>query len=67
MLICYFNIGGLRSILTDRDKLVVTIGGATALAAGVYSTRFVSSFPAILIAGEVFYHFWSLQLVCHRC
>ncbi|KAH9575959.1 hypothetical protein CY35_01G138000 [Sphagnum magellanicum] len=31
--------GGLRAILTDRDKLVVAIGGATALAAGVYTTR----------------------------
>lgn len=31
--------GGLRAILTDRDKLVVTIGGVTALAAGIYTTR----------------------------
>ncbi|KAJ7540442.1 hypothetical protein O6H91_10G015100 [Diphasiastrum complanatum] len=31
--------GGLRAILTDRDKLVVAVGGVTALAAGVYTTR----------------------------
>ncbi|KAL1354830.1 hypothetical protein HN51_006882 [Arachis hypogaea] len=31
--------GGLRALLTDRDKLVMTVGGATALAAGVYTTR----------------------------
>ncbi|CAL5188048.1 unnamed protein product [Lathyrus oleraceus] len=31
--------GGLRVLLTDRDKLIMTVGGATALAAGVYTTR----------------------------
>lgn len=31
--------GGLRAILTDRDKLVVAVGGVTALAAGIYTTR----------------------------
>lgn len=31
--------GGLRILLTDRDKLLMTVGGATALAAGVYTTR----------------------------
>ncbi|MCO5561190.1 hypothetical protein L7F22_014811 [Adiantum nelumboides] len=31
--------GGLKTILTDRDKLVVTIGGVTLLAAGIYTTR----------------------------
>ncbi|KAI4314840.1 hypothetical protein L6164_027708 [Bauhinia variegata] len=31
--------GGLRVLLTDRDKLLTTVGGATALAAGVYTTR----------------------------
>ncbi|MCH81260.1 ATPase family AAA domain-containing protein 3-like, partial [Trifolium medium] len=31
--------GGLRVLLTDRDKLLMTVGGATALAAGVYTTR----------------------------
>ncbi|KAH7296222.1 hypothetical protein KP509_26G014200 [Ceratopteris richardii] len=31
--------GGLRAVLTDQDKLVVMIGGITALAAGVYTTR----------------------------
>ncbi|RDX90586.1 ATPase family AAA domain-containing protein 3-A, partial [Mucuna pruriens] len=30
---------GLRALLTDRDKLLMTVGGATALAAGVYTTR----------------------------
>ncbi|KAF5450701.1 hypothetical protein F2P56_031030 [Juglans regia] len=31
--------GGLRAILTDQNKLVVFVGGVTALAAGVYTTR----------------------------
>ncbi|KAK4384746.1 ATPase family AAA domain-containing protein 3-B [Sesamum angolense] len=31
--------GGLRAILTDQNKLVVAVGGITALAAGVYTTR----------------------------
>ncbi|KAL8477081.1 hypothetical protein ACS0TY_029406 [Phlomoides rotata] len=31
--------GGFRILLTDRSKLVMTVGGATALAAGVYTTR----------------------------
>ncbi|RAL51524.1 unnamed protein product [Cuscuta campestris] len=31
--------GGIRAILTDQDKLVVAVGGVTALAAGVYTTR----------------------------
>lgn len=33
--------GGFRILLTDRNKLLMTVGGATALAAGVYTTRFV--------------------------
>ncbi|XP_057547828.1 uncharacterized protein LOC130826253 [Amaranthus tricolor] len=31
--------GGLRTILTDTDKLVVAVGGFTALALGIYTTR----------------------------
>ncbi|KAJ7944276.1 ATPase family AAA domain-containing protein 3 [Quillaja saponaria] len=31
--------GGFRVLLNDRDKLIMTVGGATALAAGVYTTR----------------------------
>jgi hypothetical protein len=31
--------GGLRAILTDQNKLVVFVGGVTALAAGVYTTQ----------------------------
>ncbi|XP_076916333.1 uncharacterized protein LOC143576007 [Bidens hawaiensis] len=30
---------GVRMLLTDRSKLVMTVGGVTALAAGVYTTR----------------------------
>ncbi|XP_031255190.1 ATPase family AAA domain-containing protein 3 isoform X2 [Pistacia vera] len=30
---------GFRTLLTDRNKLVMTVGGATALAAGIYTTR----------------------------
>lgn len=31
--------GGFRAILTDQNKLVVAVGGVTALAAGIYTTR----------------------------
>ncbi|XP_027361486.1 ATPase family AAA domain-containing protein 3-B-like [Abrus precatorius] len=31
--------GGLRAVLTDQNKLVVAVGGVTALAAGIYTTR----------------------------
>lgn len=31
--------GGLKELLTDRNKLIMTVGGVTALAAGVYTTR----------------------------
>ncbi|RLM79087.1 ATPase family AAA domain-containing protein 3C [Panicum miliaceum] len=31
--------GGFRTLLTDRSKLMMGIGGVTALAAGVYTTR----------------------------
>lgn len=31
--------GGLKALLTDRSKLSMAVGGATALAAGVYTTR----------------------------
>ncbi|KAL3653795.1 hypothetical protein CASFOL_003476 [Castilleja foliolosa] len=31
--------GGLRAILTDQNKMIVAVGGVTALAAGVYTTR----------------------------
>ncbi|KAM7266050.1 hypothetical protein ACFE04_003733 [Oxalis oulophora] len=30
---------GFRTLLTDRNKLIMTVGGATALAAGIYTTR----------------------------
>lgn len=35
-----FFAGGLRAILTDQNKLVVAVGGVTALAAGIYTTRY---------------------------
>ncbi|KAF6166686.1 hypothetical protein GIB67_005548 [Kingdonia uniflora] len=31
--------GGFRMLFTDRSKLVMAVGGATAVAAGVYTTR----------------------------
>ncbi|CAN1200607.1 ATPase family AAA domain-containing protein 3, partial [Linum perenne] len=31
--------GGLKAVLTDQNKLVVMVGGVTALAAGIYTTR----------------------------
>lgn len=31
--------GGLKAILTDQNKMVVVVGGVTALAAGIYTTR----------------------------
>ncbi|KAJ4714396.1 ATPase family AAA domain-containing protein 3 [Melia azedarach] len=30
---------GFRTLLTDRNKLIMTVGGGTALAAGIYTTR----------------------------
>lgn len=43
----FYHAGGVRILLTDRSKLVMTVGGVTALAAGVYTTRSVvcKSFP----------------------
>ena len=35
----FFPSGGLRTILTDQNKLAVAVGGLTALAAGIYTTR----------------------------
>lgn len=35
------HAGGFRILLSDRNKLLMTIGGATAVAAGVYTTRFL--------------------------
>uniref|UniRef100_A0A2P2IQ18 Uncharacterized protein MANES_02G094700 n=2 Tax=Rhizophora mucronata TaxID=61149 RepID=A0A2P2IQ18_RHIMU len=36
---CTHIEGGFRTLLTDRNKLMMTVGGATALAAGIYTTR----------------------------
>lgn len=50
---CFFSLkkfggclvaGGIKAILTDQNKLVVAVGGATALAAGVYTTRCAYSY-----------------------
>lgn len=32
-------VGGLKAVLTDQNKLIVLVGGVTALAAGVYTSR----------------------------
>lgn len=37
-------VGGLRAILTDQNKLIVAVGGVTALAAGIYTTRYLKMF-----------------------
>ncbi|KAG5245586.1 ATPase family AAA domain-containing protein [Salix suchowensis] len=34
--------GGFRTLLTDQSKLIMTVGGATTLAARIYTTRFYS-------------------------
>ncbi|CAN0887111.1 ATPase family AAA domain-containing protein 3-B [Linum grandiflorum] len=31
--------GGFRTLFNDRNKLIMTVGGATGLAAGIYTTR----------------------------
>lgn len=36
----FIYVGGFRAILTDQNKLVVAVGGVTALAAGIYTTRY---------------------------
>lgn len=33
-------VGGVRMLLTDHGTLIMAVGGVTALAAGVYTTRF---------------------------
>ncbi|OEL31004.1 hypothetical protein BAE44_0007975 [Dichanthelium oligosanthes] len=38
-LVRIISLGGFRMLLTDRSKLIMGIGGVTALAAGVYTTR----------------------------
>ena len=35
--------GGLRAVLTDQNKLVVAVGGVTAVAAGIYTTRLIQN------------------------
>ncbi|EFH45289.1 AAA-type ATPase family protein [Arabidopsis lyrata subsp. lyrata] len=39
--------GGFRTLLTDRNKLIMTVGGATALAAGIYTTRMLGQ-PSLI-------------------
>lgn len=34
------SLGGLRVLVNDQGKLIMAVGGVTALAAGVYTTRF---------------------------
>ncbi|XP_058085024.1 uncharacterized protein LOC131232653 isoform X2 [Magnolia sinica] len=43
--------GGLRAILTDQNKLVVAVGGVTALAAGIYTTRYLLGFANKCLEG----------------
>ena len=33
--------GGLRTLFTDKSKLAMGVAGTTALAAGIFTTRFV--------------------------
>ena len=40
VLILFTFAGGLKAILTDQNKLIVAVGGVTALAAGIYTTRY---------------------------
>lgn len=40
---CSESAGGVRTLMTDRTKLVMAVGGVTALAAGVYTTRFAQN------------------------
>lgn len=48
-MICF--LGGMRAILTDQNKMVVAVGGVTALAAGIYTTRynFLSDILSVLV------------------
>lgn len=40
---CSESAGGVRTLMTDRTKLAMAVGGVTALAAGVYTTRFAQN------------------------
>lgn len=46
---------GFRTLLTDRNKLVMTVGGVTALAAGVYTTRYICLL-LLLLSSEVWFN-----------
>lgn len=48
-------LGGLRAILTDQNKLVVAVGGVTALAAGIYTTRYINYVNQLNIFNSSFY------------
>lgn len=59
------SAGGFRILLTDRSKLLMTVGGATALAAGVYTTRFVFDIHASFLVSlkfKVYFTFLYWQL-----
>lgn len=47
-----YSAEGVRALLTDRTKLVMTVGGATALAAGIYTTRY-SFYLFVLVPNSV--------------
>lgn len=48
-IVTFFGEGGIYAVLTDKHKLLVAVGGATALAAGVYTTRSEAFVPLFTI------------------
>lgn len=54
ILILFTFAGGLKAILTDQNKLVVAVGGVTALAAGIYTTRYLSNAKKFCETGFVY-------------
>lgn len=54
ILILFTWAGGLKAILTDQNKLVVAVGGVTALAAGIYTTRYFSKAKQFCETGSLY-------------
>lgn len=59
------NAGGFRAILTDQNKLIVAVGGVTALAAGVYTTRFSFAFRDFIPHSASIYALYFLTRSIH--
>ncbi|GMP31784.1 hypothetical protein CsSME_00005857 [Camellia sinensis var. sinensis] len=58
--------GGFRVLLTDRSKLIMTVGGATTLAAGVYTTRSACCLPVAFYLFNLLGIIFMVRLIYHE-